>query len=447
LSGPRGAGSGSDAACARTKRPSSHSPAHRLLGLLIGLLVPLVLPASAAAIDEYLVPGGGNPGGITTGPDGAIWFTQEGSSEIGRLDPRLAVPGTSNGITEYAVTTNPTPATVPVLDQIVAGPDGALWFTEPRDNEIGRMATTGVVTNEYTIPSPSQPEGITVGPDGNIWFTDLFNEVGRIAPSGPPITEFPTGQGPTDITTGPDGALWFTEAFGNTIGRKTTDGAPLPSIAVPTPGSEPTGITNVPGSGLWFTESAVNQIGHIPLSGGIVEYPGAGAGPSAIAAGRDGALWFTESEGNSIGRITTGGTVTNHFPLATPGSQPSDMTIGPDGALWFTEYLGNKIGRIDTAPPAPVPPTPQSVPISIPTPKKTTKRACKVPKVKRLSVRKAKKKLKKAKCKYRVRGKGYVVSTKPKAGKRTTKRVVVKAKPRKKAKRSTRRVGSASVRR
>ena len=58
-------------------------------------------------------------------------------------------------------------------------------------------------------------------------------------------------------------------------------------------------------------------------------------------------------------------------------------------------------------------------------------RACKVPKVKRLSVKKAKKKLKKARCKYRVRGRGYVVSTKPKAGKRTTKTVRVRAKPRK----------------
>ena len=46
-----------------------------------------------------------------------------------------------------------------------------------------------------------------------------------------------------------------------------------------------------------------------------------------------------------------------------------------------------------------------------------------------LSVRKAKKKLKRAKCKYRIRGRGRVVSTSPKAGKRTTKTVVVKAKP------------------
>jgi hypothetical protein len=65
--------------------------------------------------------------------------------------------------------------------------------------------------------------------------------------------------------------------------------------------------------------------------------------------------------------------------------------------------------------------------------------------VKRLSVKKAKKRLKKAKCKYRVRGKGFVVSTKPKAGKRTTKRVLVKAKP-KKARRGARRAVSTAVR-
>jgi beta-lactam-binding protein with PASTA domain len=75
--------------------------------------------------------------------------------------------------------------------------------------------------------------------------------------------------------------------------------------------------------------------------------------------------------------------------------------------------------------------------VAIGPPAKKKKPACKVPKVKGLSVRKAKKKLKKAKCKYKVRGRGYVVSTKPKARKRTTKRVLVKAKPRK-ARRSPR---------
>jgi virginiamycin B lyase len=429
VSGPRGTGNGSDAACANTKRPRS-SPPRRLLTLLIGLVASLALPASAAAIDEFPVPNGGNPGGITAGPDGALWFTQETSGEIGRI--------TTTGVVtnEFAVT-SPTTG-VAALDQIVAGPDGRLWFTMPRDHAIGAITTAGGFT-PYALPTTVQPEGITVGPDGNLWFTDFFNQVGRITPDGVANLYIPTGAGPSDITTGPDGALWFTEAGSNSIGRVTTGGAPLGVIPVPTPGSEPSGITYVPGSGLWFTESAANQIGHIPLSGGIVEYPGTSAGPSAIAAGRDGALWFTESEGNSIGRITPSGAITNHFPLATPGSQPSDMTTGPDGALWFTEFLGNKIGRIDTAPPPPpLPPVPPPrIPITTPT-GVTKKPSCKVPKVKRLSVAKAKKKLKKARCKYRVRGRGFVVSTTPKAGKSTTKTVMVKAKPRKAKRRQSR---------
>jgi virginiamycin B lyase len=433
VSGPPGAGSGIDAPCARSKRLQK-SPARCLL-FLIGLLASLALPASAAAIDEFPVPNGGNPGGITTGPDGALWFTQEGSSEIGRI--------TTTGVVtnEFPIPTSP-PTVVPALDQIVTGPDGRLWFTMPRDHAIGAITTGGAFT-QYQLASTVQPEGLTLGPDGNLWFTDFFNQVGRITPDGVANLYVATGIGPSDITTGPDGALWFTEAGGNSIGRVTTGGAPLPGIPVPTPASEPTGITYVPGSGLWFTESNANQIGHIPLSGGIVEYPGTAPGPSSIAPGRDGALWFTESEGNTIGRITTSGAVTNHFPLATPGSQPSDMTTGPDGALWFTEYLGNKIGRVDTTPPPPPPPvTPPRIPITTPT--VTKKPVCKVPRVKRLSVAKAKKRLKKARCKFRVRGRGFVMSTKPKAGKRTTKTVVVKAKP-KKAKpggRSSERAGS-----
>jgi beta-lactam-binding protein with PASTA domain len=61
------------------------------------------------------------------------------------------------------------------------------------------------------------------------------------------------------------------------------------------------------------------------------------------------------------------------------------------------------------------------------------KKGCVVPKVRGLTVAKAKKKLKRARCKHRVRGRGRVVWTKPKAGRRTTKTVQVMAKPRKRS--------------
>lgn len=412
-------------------------PLGRLVrGLAGGLTAILLLPAAARAIDEFPLPAGSNPGGITAGPDGALWFLAEGTNKVHRmttagvLDPPAGFPVTITG-SNTSLTT---------LDQLTVGPDGALWFTEPRDNQIGRLTTSGAIT-EYPLPGVlDQPEGITVGPDGALWFTAAgIGKIGRITTAGvfTPTDGFPStglaGSGISDITAGPDGALWFTESTGNQIGRITTGGV-ITHFTVPTLASDPSGITPGPGGGLWFAQSAVGQIAQITTGGVINEYPGAGGAPSAIAVGSDGALWFTESDltANAIGRITTAGVVTNHFPVPTAASEPSDLTAGPDGALWFTEFLGDRIGRIETAPPYVPPPPPPPIPV---TPVAPVKTVCTVPKVRGLTVRKAKKKLRRAKCKHRVRGRGRVVWTKPKAGRRTTKTVVVKAKPRKRGER------------
>jgi virginiamycin B lyase len=405
---------------------------------VFAVLVTLLAPPAAAqefAISSPAFPDPGEvrcPGGITTGPDGAIWFTEEMTGRIGRMTTAGVVTG------EFQVAA-PNSGSVPcsdpsfvgALDQITAGPDGTLWFTQPRDNRIGRITTAGVPESFPPLPVPdSRPEGITVGPDGNLWFTTANAlRIGRITLGGA-ITLFgPTGAGPSDIAAGADGRIWFTESLANRIGAIPTNAADAPATAISyfstglTAASDPSGITAGPGGGLWFTESAAGQIGQISTGGAITEYPGAGAGPSAIAVGRDGALWFTESEASSIGRITTSGQITNHFPTPTPGSEPSDITAGPDGAMWFSENAGNRIGRIDTAPPIAAAPT-------LPTfkPLLPKRKRCKVPKLKGLTVKKATKKLRKAKCRYRFSGKGKVVSSKPKAGKRTAKTVQVKAK-------------------
>src|SRR5262245_26204002 len=93
------------------------------------------------------------------------------------------------------------------LGGITTGPDGNLWFTEwsscisspsgcPRD-AIGRITTSGVVT-DFPLPAGSTARGITAGPDGNVWFVASgsvgFNPptnpyIGRITPSGT-VTQF-----------------------------------------------------------------------------------------------------------------------------------------------------------------------------------------------------------------------------------------------------------------
>jgi len=295
---------------------------------------------------EFPVPTAGSvPFGITSGPDGAIWFTEQ-VGKVGRIT-------TAGGIAEFNV---PTAGSVTL--NIAVGSDGALWFVEQAGNAIGRITTAGVIT-EFTIPTAGVwPNSIAAGADGALWFTEQSgNQIGRITAAGV-ITEFaiPTAASrPLGIAPGSDGALWFAEFNGNKIGRITTGGAII-EFTLPTASSGPFGITAGPDGALWFTEAAPldgaavphgSRIGRITTAGVIAEFttPTASSGPFAITAGPDGALWFTEYPANQVGRITTAG-VTTEFPVPTAGSGPSAITAGPDGALWFNESGGNKIGRV-----------------------------------------------------------------------------------------------------
>jgi virginiamycin B lyase len=225
---------------------------------------------------------------------------------------------------------------------ITSGQDGALWFSHLYPNTIGRITTAGVMT-EYQIPTPNAaPYGITTGPDGNIWFAELGgNKIGRITTAGV-ITEFPVPTAASDpyyITPGPDGNLWFTEGTGNHIGRITTSGV-ITEFTVPTSNSYPFGIVAGPDGNLWFTESFGNNVGRITTSGVITEYPTGGNYLYGITVGSDGALWFVDTFGTSIKRITTSGVVDTSFGIPGPASEPYNITAGPDGNLWFTDQSG-----------------------------------------------------------------------------------------------------------
>ena len=238
---------------------------------------------------------------------------------------------------------------------ITSGPDGNLWFTEYDGDRIGRITTTGVIT-EFPIP-PEHPVGafpgdITTGPDGALWFVEGGNnQIVRITPAGV-LSEFPIPSADEHslggIAAGPDGALWFTkyQFEDNRIGRMTTEGV-VTEFPVPTPSSSPGRIAPGPDGALWFTEVAADRIGRITTAGVITEFPlpTVPSLPIGITAGPDGAVWFTEAR-DRIGRITTDGAITE---ISRPtGSIPYAIVTGPDGAIWFTEVGTNRIARLNT---------------------------------------------------------------------------------------------------
>ncbi len=306
-------------------------------------LGPSCGPGGGAVTIYRIVPGsmcGGvyYPLEITAGPDGAVWFTNPGNNSIGRIT-------TSGAISLYRLPDNTQ------ADGITVGPDGALWFSAGSVTggaSIVRMTTSGAVT---IFPVASGSAGpLTFGSDGNVWFVSYhppgYNTVvsiDRMTPTGT-ITEFmsPVLSGPAGLAAGPDGALWFANALNSTIGRVTTSGTFTAFTSPLITG--PTDITAGPDGAVWFTNGG--SIGRITTSGTVTRYFSPSiTSPWSITTGPDGDLWFTNYSGSTIGRITTSGIVTAHY--TDPGILvPWDITTGPDGDLWFTNYGNDTIGRI-----------------------------------------------------------------------------------------------------
>jgi streptogramin lyase len=294
---------------------------------------------------------------LASGPAGALWATGNGQSSsqsslgVASITTHASVSG------YYAMPPPYSPG-----DGMVEGPDGALWMTAFSDysggcSAIESMTATGAFT-AYQIPSTSsgscstaQLNLITSGPDGALWFTqEAPDAIGRITTSGA-VTEYPlpvSGSFPWAITTGPDGALWFVERSAGKIGRITTGGTltEYPVVQPTSSGGIPCtclfGIASA-GNAVWFTEPDANKIGSITTSGKVKTYtvPTKKSSPSDIVKGPDDALWFTE--GTAIGRITREGSF-SEFPIPPPYYFPVAMAVGPDRAIWFTEWTKGPSG-------------------------------------------------------------------------------------------------------
>jgi RHS repeat-associated protein len=302
-------------------------------------LPPLRL-VSSPVITEYPQPNPPHSGAhrITVGPDGALWYTLPTSNEIGRLS-------TSGSASFFPVHGAP--------EDITLGPDGNLWFTEYLGFMIGRLTPSGTLT-EFTLANPSygDPDGIVAGPDGNLWFTyyqDPNNttfqgqsHVGKISPAGT-VTNYQLTNlyaGAMGIAAGPDGDIWVTENRQEAVDRITpSTGADQVILLGSAITGHPAEIVPGPGSTMWFSETATPQVGSISLDGQTVVAHALPPGESAngIAFDSSNNLWYADGATSSVGEMGPGGAVVE-TQTPTNGSSPYGMVADPsDHALWFTE--------------------------------------------------------------------------------------------------------------
>jgi uncharacterized repeat protein (TIGR01451 family) len=278
----------------------------------------------------------------------------------------LAAAAATPTITEYSLAAFPNASP----QDITAGPDGNLWFTDPYATAIGRITTSGSV-DEHPVATDGQLGGITTGRDERIWFTffGAENGIGVIDPFTSVATLFHCFCSPQRIAVGLGGDLWVTDANGDgaidhfDIQGNLLNVFPLAGIRSSTPGcpvdtsNNPDGIALGPDGNVWFSETGTGRIGQISESGNVVQFSVAApdacgvprGDPGAISLGPDGNLWFTQQGSpSSIGKMTTSGVVML-YPLSPDSllsSVGNDIASGPQGSALL--YVADELGAIES---------------------------------------------------------------------------------------------------
>jgi YD repeat-containing protein len=205
----------------------------------------------------------GGPNALTVGPDGNVWFTFGVASPWGVGMPAGTYVGyvtPAGAVTDFQVSANTSDA----VGGITAGPDGALWFVDTYQQTIDRITTAGALS-EFQMPSGSDLAGyMTTGPDGRLWFSTT-SAIGAMTTSGVyTLYQVPSGEtvfGISGIAVDPTtGSLVFM-VYPYAIGQVTTSG--LMSFA-PTENFGGGQIAWAPDGTLWYTDVHALAIGMLP---------------------------------------------------------------------------------------------------------------------------------------------------------------------------------------
>jgi virginiamycin B lyase len=248
-----------------------------------------------------------------------------GPSAIGRISP-------DGMMSEYPLPTPDDPRDgVPngraLPRSITAGPDGAMWFTESGFGQIGRIGADGIIT-EYPLPSTDRvhafPDGIVLGSDGGLWFQEaLAGRLGRIDPQTKNITErdyVPAGTNPMDravggpLVFGPDKAFWFGDGA-TTITRITTD-ARTTKFRIAPPADGIRSMVAGPDGQIWFADQRSAALFRMTTSGVVThlwtlpDAPRAYESVGGMAVAADGSVWVAQPWANKITHLSCPGLAT-----------------------------------------------------------------------------------------------------------------------------------------
>jgi virginiamycin B lyase len=257
------------------------------------------LPADELTIEAYPVPSGSRPHDVAPAGDGGVWYTAQGSGELGWLDPATG---------------------------------------EARHVALG---------------SGSRPHGVIVDDEGTPWITDGgLNAIVSVDPSTEEVTVYPLPDAHPNAnlntaTFDGFGLLWFTGQDGVYGSFDVTSGEMM--VYEDPEGRGPYGITATPGGSVFYASLAGSHIASIDDDGSasVLEPPTPDQGARRVWSDSDGAIWVSEWNSGNLSRYVPDTEEWTTWTL--PGDAPAAYAVYVDEAdiVWLSDFGDNALVRFD----------------------------------------------------------------------------------------------------
>jgi virginiamycin B lyase len=287
---------------------------------------------------EFAVPGGTRPHDVAPARDGGVWFTAQGSGQLGWLNPengRVRLTRLGAGSAPHGV---------------IVGPDGAPWITDSGLNAIVRVDPRTRKVRVFRLPGGSGYANLntaTFDDRGVLWFTGQSGIYGRLDPKVGRVRVFaaPRGAGPYGITTTPSGDVYYVSLAGSHLARIDVRTGRATVIQPPTRGQGARRAWSDSRGRIWISEWNAGQVGmYDPRARRWREWRVPGGNPMIYAVYVDerDKVWLTDFGANALWRFDP---VTRRFARVRLPSSGADVRqiLGRPGEVWGAESGTDKL--------------------------------------------------------------------------------------------------------
>jgi virginiamycin B lyase len=311
-----------------------------LAAATVAVLLPLTAVGQRAGYEvrEYVVPAGSRPHDVAPARDGGVWYTAQGSGELGWLDVKTGrvrnVP-LGEGSAPHGV---------------IVGPDGAPWITDGGLNAIVRVDPRTRRVRRFPLPASSADANLNTAvfdARGVLWFTGQSGVYGRLDPKVGRVRVFaaPRGPGPYGITTTASGAVYYASLAESYVGRIDTRTGKATVLEPPTPGQGARRAWADSKGRVWISEWNAGKVAaYDPAKRRWSEWrlPGSSPQPYAIYVDEHDAVWLSDFGANALVRFDPQTERFTSVPLPSTAASVRQLH-GRPGEVWGAESGVDKL--------------------------------------------------------------------------------------------------------